>query len=533
MRLLYCSLALAATLCPSQGQTIEKITPKGPRQVAITAAAKGRAVLQWTFEDRNDSIWTSLADSRPARSGRVSFLAPRHKGLTPRFRVIDQQPVTPGAALFDPHRIRTLKLEITNDDIKKMRENLPTFGDNGGVVIGPGDGNENGEVAGPGGGEGDPNIQPGDEVIVDPGDPGDFPGEVDFSEPSYAYVTAIASLDGGPKSRLGIRIKGNASLVSTLIDKRENFPFKVDVNYFKSGQNIDGIQKFNLHPVVSKKPTKRAPGMPSAVFPGEFGLEEFLSYGAFREFGVPASRTGWMDVYLNGKYMGLYTSLENTDAKFLERNFGSARGSTYKPENEYLEWNGNEFSDYPTLNWKGGGDGTHQAVLRMMNVINHKPVSSFPRVLDIQSVFNYTAGNLALGNWDTYEALGHNYLLHEGVPGRFYMLPWDLNLSQSDYPGNSLYGKSEPLDSPENTSSPKRALTDRLYRIPDNDARYRRTLKAFIEGPASSAVLNARIDDAVSLLGTRLEKQAIQQLRENIDIRIAKVKQLMALPKAK
>jgi spore coat protein CotH len=369
---------------------------------------------------------------------------------------------------------------------------------------------------------------------VDPGDPGDFPGDPQFMEPVHAYVPALASLGGGSKTRLGIRIKGNASLLSAIIDKRSNYPFKIDVNYYKSGQNLDGIKKFNLHPVVSNDTTSSLPGGPPKIFPGGFGLEEFLSYGAFRAFGVPASRTGWMDVYLNGKYLGLYTVLENTDSTFMERNFGSPGGSTYKPEGEYLEWKGAKYDKYPFLNWKGGGDGTHQSIIRLMDVINHKPVARFPSVIDVQSILNYTAVNVALGNWDTYEALGHNYLLHEGSPGRFYMLPWDLNLSQSDDPGYSLYGKiGQPDHPPEGFEQPTPALTHRLYRLPEIDARYRATLKAFIDGPGSQASLNARIDDAVALLGSRLDESAIKTLRENIGIRIGRIKKLLKTPAAR
>ena len=520
------AVVIACFTAFAEGQTIVKITPNGTNQVAITASAKGRAVLQSTFDDRPDAIWNSISDSRTTRRGQVSFLAPQLSGLTPRYRVLNNQPVTPGASLFNPDQIRVLKLEITGADMKKMLKNLPDSAapEPGGGVVGPG-----GEIIGNGEDAIDPTPPAG--VIVDPGDPGDFPGNAQSAEPIYEYVPAIANFDGRGKARLGIRIKGNASLFAALSEKRTNYPFKIDMNYFKAGQNLDGIRKFNLHPAVSKKPTEHFPGETPVVFPGGFGLEEYLSYGAFRALGIPASRTGWMDVYLNGTYLGLYTIIENTDSAFMARNFGSSSGSTYKPEGEYLEWKGTDYKKYPFLNWKGGGDGSHRAIIQLMDVINHKPVTSFSSVIDLQSIFNYTAGNVALGNWDTYEALGHNYLLHEGSRGRFYMLPWDMNLSQSEDPGDSLYGQyKQPTVSPEGWTTPTRALTNRIYALPENDARYRATLRAFIDGPASLATLNRRIDDAVALLGPRLNEDAIRVLRSNIEIRIGKLKELLNVP---
>lgn len=508
---------LACTAAFAHAQQIQSITPKGRRQVSVTASASGRSVLQWNFDERKDGIWTSLTDSRPSSRGRVTFMAPRHQGLLPRFRVLDGQPATPGASLFNTNRIRTLKIEITKSDLKKMLANLP-------VMAGPGNG---GNI-----------VEPGvDEIVrdggnqVDPGDPGDFPGGQQNAGSVHEYVPAVMNLDGGAEGRVGIRIKGNSSLANAVIDKRENYPLKIDVNYFKSGQSIDGIRKFNLHPVVSKKASAMFPGVAPSVIPGEIGLEEYLSYGAFRAFGVPASRTGWVDVYLNGKYLGLYTLLEQMDAAFMDRTFGAPGGNTYKPEGEYLDWKGRSYDKYPGLNWKGGTDSTHASIIKLIDVINHKPVARYPEVIDVQSIFNYAAGYVALGNWDSYEALAHNYVLHEGAPGRFYMLPWDMNLSQSSDPGNSIYGKSEPLvNLPEGMAQPVYPLTDRLYKRRENDLRYRATLKAFIEGPASSAVLNARIDDAVALLGTRIHEDAVKVLRDNIEQRISKIKELLNAP---
>lgn len=502
-------LFIASAAMTSEGQTIEKMTPIGPRQVSITASAKGRAVLQWTFDDRLDSIWTSLSESRQAHGGRVTFLAPRHEDLAPRYRVLNQQPATLGGALFNPNLIRVLKLEISAGDLQKMLKSLPSIsegGNGGGVAL------------------------PGDKEIIDGGDPGDFPGVPVSFNSGHDYVTAVARFDGGKRARIGIRLKGNNSLSSAVINKRDNYPFKVDVNYFKSGQNLDGIQKFNLHPVVSMKAESVLPDQPPVVVPGSIGLEEYLSYGALRAFGMPASRTGWMDVYLNGKYLGLYTVVENMDSTFMERNFASRGGETYKPEGEYLDWKGNHFDSYPDLNWKGGGDGSHRSVIRLIDVINHDPITSFPSVIDVQSIFNYTAANVALGNWDTYEALGHNYLLHEGGGGRFYMLPWDMNLSQSNNPGESLYGKMDQMSSSNNDGLQSKVLTNRIFQDPENDSRYRATLRAFIEGPGSAESLNARIDDAVKLLGTRLEEDAIKVLRSNIESRISKVKTLLDSP---
>jgi hypothetical protein len=207
----------------------------------------------------------------------------------------------------------------------------------------------------------------------------------------------------------------------------------------------------------------------------------------------------------------------------------------YKPEtvNGGLKWQGDAYDAYEDLNFKGGRDRRHRSIIKLLDVINHQPVENFPNVVDLQSVFNYTAGNVALGNWDTYQALGHNYLLYEGARGRFAMLPWDLNLSQgpagSSIYGNTTFFESDPENQPELSERP---LTDGLYANPGFDARYRATLRAFLKGPGSVTALNARIDDAVALLGSRLDPGAIEVLRENIRTRVAELETLLDAPPA-
>lgn len=526
------TLRLLATLVvgasPALAQRIESITPDGPLWSEIKARVPSgtRAYLQWTHDSRPDAIWTNLGDSHRPSKRAYTFQAPRHEGLEPRFRIADHATAAPGARLFNSRRIAKLKIIISKADLAKVMAGVPEVD---GV-----DGGTDG-VGGPGNG----GIDPG-ELPVDPGDGDDFPdgGEADPgsdpTDPGFPYVPISLQYDRTPLTRVGMRLKGNASLFFAALEKRKNVPFKLDFNRYQDGQRLDGIKKVNLHPVVSSPIRESTPDNPlgGGGYPGSFGLEEYLSYGAFREFGVPASRTGWVDLYINGESYGLYNVVEQMDSGFIDRCFGSSEGNVYKPETTHggLEWQGAAYKDYADLNFKGGRDRRHRSILRLLDVINHQPVGDFPEVVDLQSVFNYTAGNVALGNWDTYEALGHNYLLYEGVRGRFVMLPWDLNLSQG-LAGASIYGKTdstEPVLGEE--AVVKRPLTDGLYANPAFDARYLATLRAFLRGPGSVATLNARIDDAVALLGPRLDPGAIAALRDNIRNRVSELEAKLDAP---
>lgn len=514
--------ALILGAAPATAQRIDSITPDGPLWSEIKARVPSgtRAYLQWTHDDRPDAIWTNLGESHRPSKRAYTFQAPRHEGLSPRFRIADFASPAPGAKLFNPRRIAKLKIIISKADLARIMEGLPDIGDDGGGVI----------------------VDPGD-LPVDPGDDDDFPdgGGIDPGgephAPRFPYVPVAIQYDKTPLTRVGIRLKGNASLMFAAFDKRKNVPFKLDFNRFQDGQRLDGIKKLNLHPVVSTpigEPTPEDPTGGGGGFPGSFGLEDYLSYAAFRDFGVPASRTGWVDLVINGESYGLYTVVEQMDADFFTRCFGSSNGNVYKPETIHggLEWQGDAYEDYEDLNFKGGRDRRHRSILKLLDVINHQPVEAFPEVVDLQSVFNYTAGNLALGNQDTYQGAGHNYVLYEAVPGRFVILPWDLNLSQGSTNASSIGNLAAALDEQDEPILIKRPLTDRLDTNPGFDARYRATLRAFLKGPGSVAVLNARIDDAVALLGSRLDPGAIEVLRDNIRVRVAELEAGLDAPPA-
>jgi spore coat protein CotH len=114
--------------------------------------------------------------------------------------------------------------------------------------------------------------------------------------PSGAEVPFIAS------RAAEIRLKGNAG--GSFRDLSEKAAFKLK---FKKTEAVLGLRKMTLNNMVQD---------PSMV-------HETLAYAAFRAAGVPASRTGYAYVRLNGEDLGVYLDLENLDEIGLSRIFGS------------------------------------------------------------------------------------------------------------------------------------------------------------------------------------------------------------------
>ena len=135
----------------------------------------------------------------------------------------------------------------------------------------------------------------------------------DIPSHEHPYVPADFEWDGERVERVGVRLKGNGSLHQS---KGNKFPFKIDFNRYVAGQKFQGLKKVNLHN-NSQDPSQ---------------LRDFLSYQAWRSSGIPACRTGFADVWLNDKLLGLYTVVEQMDDDFIERHFGNDHGNLYKPE---------------------------------------------------------------------------------------------------------------------------------------------------------------------------------------------------------
>lgn len=144
--------------------------------------------------------------------------------------------------------------------------------------------------------------------------------EADLEEEPDEYVEggfAISTTDGVPggeehlvesRSLVGIRLKGSAA--GSFRDLSGKAAFKVKFNFEnkkgEKGKKYLGLKKLTLNNMVE-----------------DFSLvHETLAYTAYRGVGLPASRTGYAFVRVNGNPYGVYLDIENMDDVGLERWFG-------------------------------------------------------------------------------------------------------------------------------------------------------------------------------------------------------------------
>lgn len=312
----------------------------------------------------------------------------------------------------------------------------------------------------------------------------------------YPYFPARARFDGEElDGDIGVRLKGHISIA---LSEGHSFPLKLDFNRYDDGLTLDGLKKLNLHNNFN------GPALPI--------VRDYLSYEAWRQYGVAASRTSFAEIEVNDEPLGVYVLVEQVDGDFIQRHFSGPLGDLYKPEQQTgsLEYRGASIANYPDIGHKWPDVSDHASLLSALEVLDSGSIDEIGAVFDVEGVLTYMAGNVALGSGDYYPNTGHNYYLYEVTPGRFTMLPWDMNGSQ----------ESSDLS----VCSPSVGyLSGKLFEDPGHLAMYFDILAAFLGQTASADWLLARLDAAASLLGSALPAEEVEEIRQAITARTSRL----------
>ncbi len=219
------------------------------------------------------------------------------------------------------------------------------------------------------------------------------------------YVDATFSLTGpdgsyGPLA-IGARLKGSASF-RPLSAKAA---FKLKLAHTVKGQRFLGLKTLTLNNMVQD---------PSMV-------HELLAYEAFRAVGIPAPRTGYAFLRVNGTDYGVYLNVETPDDVWLPRWFTST-GHLYEGEAVDVKHNAAERFEVDE------GDESDRADLEALIAAVNDPAEGWTErvapVADLDELTRMWAVEKYIGHRDGYVGNHNNYYLHSDTAGRFSMIPW-------------------------------------------------------------------------------------------------------------
>jgi hypothetical protein len=411
----------------------------------------------------------------------------------------------------------------------------------------------------PASGSGDPSVNPFDtsrvatvRIVMKPADWESLKAD------AYAkdYYKADFWFDDELVPDVGVRTKGNASLMETVNWDSNRFPLAIDFNLFNRARTFHGMKKVHFNNGWSD-PTL---------------LRDVISYEIFAGMGVPSPRASIVDLWVNDMHLGVYTMAEAVDQSMLARYFADTGGNLYKPEvaAARLDWTEEdaykgisiygmppapapEEDPLTEINIGGGplldilkaleaedsipafasanasqgaavspsamprnyleaaGLKTNQdnpdysGLFKLLDVLNNEPDATFPweieKVLDVDEALRFFAVSACIVHLDNYIGIGHNMYMYE-VNGKFYLIPWDLNMTFGTF--NSGIRKNGIInyyiDEPTTGPMKRFPLVDRLLSYQPYLDIYHRYMQELLDGPFSLDVVLPRIDRLVELI---------------------------------
>jgi hypothetical protein len=325
-------------------------------------------------------------------------------------------------------------------------------------------------------------------------------------DPIYVPVTVHHA--GRVWGHVGMRYKGNSSLMSAGLGGNRKIPFRLDFDRYDeefpeiANQRFHGFGKLTF----------------SSNFSDDSQIRELFVTEVFRDRGVPAPRAAFYRVFVDTgagpDYWGLYTMIEDpADGGMLETQFGGRGGNLYKPDGPGANWTQFVKEGFPKkTNQKKEDFGDVEAAIAALHALPGPGNAAWRTALearfDADLFLRWLAVNTAIQNWDTYGALAHNYYLY-GDPaqkGRLRWIPWDNNLALAAGfgglrgGGGFLPGGRDELLHTQ--AGPQWPLISRLMADDVYAARYREHLARALDGAFSLEAAVARMRQLHSLIAS-------------------------------
>jgi spore coat protein CotH len=265
--------------------------------------------------------------------------------------------------------------------------------------------------------------------------------DVEFLPRTPVYIPSRLTFDGLSFNDIGIRLKGNSSLLSSWQSGVEKLPFRL---------NADGLED-----TVAEARDQTFFGFPNLNLTNNSQDASFLRAKVvgdlFREAGIAVARTAFVRVFFDrgegARYLGLYTLVEVPDEPMLEAQFGSEDGNLYKPNGTGARWTQFLADSFPKKTNQSDEDWTDvQDAIAVLNEPRTSPAAWRARLearVAVPSFLRWLALNTIIGNTDTYGGFSpHNYFVY-GSPrhrDRLFFIPWDHDLAMNAGMGGAPTG---------------------------------------------------------------------------------------------
>ncbi len=306
----------------------------------------------------------------------------------------------------------------------------------------------------------------------------------------YTFSTGFSAFSG-----IGVRFRGNTSL------NAQKKSFKIIVDKYVE-QSFYGLEELNL---ISNQ------NDPSL-------LRAKLCWDFFRNAGLPACRTSYIRVYVNGAYMGVYLNVEQIDNRFADVRFDDGTGNLWKCLwGSDLSYQGSNPTLYSDDNYdlvENEFQNNYAELARFIDVLNNTPTSLLPceleKIFNVHDYLKIMAADILLGNWDNYIFNKNNfYLYHNEKTGKLEYIPYDLDNTLGidwvsvDWAQRNLYSW---------TTSSNRPLFTRLLQIPAYRNEFSNYVNEFVATTFNANAFEIQAQQIQNLISTAAFEDPLRPL---------------------
>ena len=268
------------------------------------------------------------------------------------------------------------------------------------------------------------------------------------------FIRADITIDGTLIENVGLRLKGNSTLMSLRSDGQgpgggegggpggpgggggggmtqldecapEELPWLISFDEFEEGRAFEGRTEIALRPAASGS---------------DVALNEALALSLTEESGQDTQQFSFSTVTVNGEDSASRLVLDSPDALWAD-DLGD--GVLYKGRaSGSLDYLGDDPTDYEEAFNQINGEGAYdlQPVMTFLDVVNNSSDEEFAEqledYLDTESFAKYLATQELISNNDAMDGPGNNYYLwYDTEEEQFTVLSWDLNMALSGMGG--------------------------------------------------------------------------------------------------
>ncbi|MCP4583423.1 MAG: T9SS type A sorting domain-containing protein [candidate division Zixibacteria bacterium] len=287
-------------------------------------------------------------------------------------------------------------------------------------------------------------------------------------------LLGTAIINGEQFDSVGVKYKGNSSYDPS----RTKNPFNIKLDHVIDNQLLDGYGTLKL-----------ANGFKDPSF-----VRESLGYEIARKY-TPAGLANYINVYVNGELIGLYTNVQSVDKSFLDYHYFGDDNAFFKGDppgggpgggGSTLRYLGPDSTAYYS-SYEIRSDSGWLYLVNLCDTLNNY-TSDVKNILNVDRALWHMAYHNALVSLDSPINAPHNFYIYRDGTARFNYIFWDLNMTFGTF--NRIGGPhSPPLSVPElqqfdplhNIDNPDFPIVSRLLQNPDYQKIYIAHMKTILE----------------------------------------------------